>query len=250
MPKAIKVQVSTCIHQDNPEILRAWLDGLLGSYDEELELSFSFALHAPLGYETDLIHEYLPDAQTYVVESDVAPAERTIDFHHWTPEAVRVVATAKDRLLHEAVEDGADYVFFVDSDTVIQPETIQHLVSLQKPVCAELLWTRWRMELEPRPNAWDGDGYRLSTTTITKLHREGTYRVGMVGGCLLVSRAAVERGLSYELLRTLSLHGEDRHFSIRAEVLGIDIWIDTCYPAFHIYRDWDLEKLGKVLESW
>ena len=246
----VKVQVSACIHQENVGILEAYLDGLLESYDEGLDISYRFALHAPLGYEERMIHEYLPNATIVTIETETPPVERTVECHHWTPEAVKVVATAKDELLYSALRNEADYIFFVDSDTVIQPETIQHLVSLQKPVCAEVLWTRWRMHLEPRPNAWDSDGYKIAASTIAQLHHPGTYRAWMVGGCVMIKRFAIEKGVKYGALKTLSLWGEDRHFSIRAEALGIDMWIDTCYPAFHIYRDWDLDKLEKVVESW
>src|SRR5690606_16569030 len=43
--------------------------------------------------------------------------------------------------------------------------------------------------------------------------------------------------------KNISFWGEDRHFCIRAQALGFDLFVDTNYPAFHIYREDDLQVL-------
>jgi SRSO17 transposase len=57
----------------------------------------------------------------------------------------------------------------------------------------------------------------------------------------LISRTALEAGVNFSRISNLSFWGEDRHFCIRAAALGLQLFVDTHYPAYHIYRDSDLE---------
>lgn len=44
--------------------------------------------------------------------------------------------------------------------------------------------------------------------------------------------------------------GEDRHFCIRALALGFELFVDTHYPAFHLYRSADCERLPSYKSSY
>ena len=43
--------------------------------------------------------------------------------------------------------------------------------------------------------------------------------------------------------------GEDRHFCIRAAALGFTLYVDTHYPAYHIYRESDLHNAKLFLQA-
>ena len=43
--------------------------------------------------------------------------------------------------------------------------------------------------------------------------------------------------------------GRDRHFCVRAIVLGIDLFVDTHYPSYHIFRAEELHKGLEFLEN-
>lgn len=79
---------------------------------------------------------------------------------------------------------------------------------------------------------------------MAKLQQPGIYEVGGLGACTLISRRAICSGVSYDMIRNISYWGEDRHFCIRAAALGIALYVDTRYPALHLYRDSDLEKVA------
>jgi len=72
----------------------------------------------------------------------------------------------------------------------------------------------------------------------------GVYKVGGLGACTLISRNAISKGVSYDEIYNITFWGEDRHFCIRAAALGIELFVDTHFPAFHIYRRSDLKTLG------
>jgi GT2 family glycosyltransferase len=178
--------------------------------------------------------------------------------HYWTEALMRKVGIFKDAIIEHAANSGYDYLFLIDSDLVIDAELIEHLKSRDKEIVAEVFWALWdgcQMEL---PNAWMYDGFgfsepgipgkeeqRIFNEFIRKFREPGLYKVGMTGACTLISKSALLKGVSFAPIYNLTIKGEDRHFCIRAAALGIDIYLDTCYPAFHIYRESDLKRLDK-----
>ncbi|WP_406543585.1 glycosyltransferase family 2 protein [Clostridium ljungdahlii] len=81
------------------------------------------------------------------------------------------------------------------------------------------------------------------TDFIEKLKKPGVYEVGGLGACTLISKEAIEKGVNFNKIYNLSFWGEDRHFCIRAAALGLKLYVDTTYPAYHIYRKDNLEKI-------
>lgn len=177
------------------------------------------------------------------------------------------MAAFKNRFLEIAREGNYDYLFLVDSDLVLHPKTLVHLVSLNKDIVAEVFWTSWEPSSQPLPQVWLGDQYRLfplqrgeaidekeaarrQQEFLEMLRRPGTYKVGGLGACTLISRRAICRGVSFAEIYNLSLVGEDRHFCVRAAALGLELYADTCYPPYHIYREADLVQPGKLREHW
>jgi hypothetical protein len=167
-----------------------------------------------------------------------------------------------------------DALYISDSDVIPHPKTVKHLLSLDKPVVSEVYWSQWPrpdicvcghpdidhnqggkrrcqhstcpctpIGFTPSrspwlPNVWDVQNYGFSSAeSIFRLREPGQYQVGGLGAITLIRRDAIERGASYlPIPGIVNYPGEDRHFSIRCAVHGIELWADTCYPAFHVYR--------------
>ncbi len=64
--------------------------------------------------------------------------------------------------------------------------------------------------------------------------------MGGVGACTLITKSALSKGVNFKRIKNVTFWGEDIHFCIRAAVLGIPRFVDTHYPAYHIYRESDL----------
>lgn len=118
-------------------------------------------------------------------------------------------------------------------------------------------WTKWTSLSVEQPQVWLKDFYtqyefqpgekiskeeenRRILAFYQMLRTPGIYEVGGLGACTLISKSAIQKGVSFEKIKNISMRGEDRHFCIRAAALGIDLFVDTHYPAYHIYR---LEQL-------
>jgi GT2 family glycosyltransferase len=177
--------------------------------------------------------------------------------HLWNDSLMLKVANYKNHIINYAIDNNYDYLFFVDSDLVLHPNLIEHLKIQDKDIISEVFWSQWHKNRPFEPNVWMFDEYDLvpkilgevlsdkeaeirQTKFLNQLRIPGVYEVGGLGACTLLSRASLVKGVSFKPIKNLTIHGEDRFFCIRAVVLGIDLFVDTTYPAYHIYREQDL----------
>ncbi len=165
-------------------------------------------------------------------------------------------AAMKDRLLEKALELGCSHALVVDSNLLLPPPLAAHLVSLQLDIVAEVSWSEQEEGAWALPSVWLSDSYSLfgpelaaaapneqsaaAHAFLAQLRQPGTYPVGGVSGCTLLSRTAIEAGASFKAIPNLSLAGDDRHFGVRAAALGLSLWVDTRYPPLRFDREADL----------
>lgn len=182
--------------------------------------------------------------------------------HVWTAEVVWKVAAFKDRIIEIAKEKDYDYLFLIDSDLVMHPKTIEQLLAANKGIVSNIFWTSWQPGTFEMPQVWMQDEYNFYEVHnnrkpsaeeigkemwafMDKLRVPGTYEVGGLGACTLIDRETLLKGVSFKKVKNVSFWGEDRHFCIRAAARDIPLFVDTHYPAYHIYRP---SALGGVEE--
>ncbi len=190
-------------------------------------------------------------------EIKTADYVRNENTHYWPDELVWKVAEMKDGMIQYAKSNQFDYLFLIDSDLVIHPDTLQQLIKAEKDIVSTIFWTRWQPNSPEMPQVWVSDHYSLyearagekledeeirrrTVEFLEKLRRPGLYEVGGLGACTLISSAALYAGVSFKKIQNLTLWGEDRHFCVRSAALGLSLYVDTHLPAYHIYRDSDL----------
>lgn len=172
---------------------------------------------------------------TFTTKNDYLRDEKT---HHWTNENLSDVILMKNHLLNYAKKLEYDYFFLVDSDIILQPQTLKQLISRKKDIIAEVFWTRWSPNEPEMPNAWQADFYSFAKNEEWEdWKQEGLFQVGMTGACILISKNVIQAGVNYTPIYNVS-HSiwEDRAFCIRAACAGFDIWLDTNCPPLHLYR--------------
>lgn len=254
--------------KQKPAILREFLACLSVLDKTDIELEFAF-IDDNDSQSHDLVNFAQNNPGVILIKGMESSREYRCNehTHSWQEDIVWKVARYKDYLIRLAREKKFDYLFFVDSDLALHPKTLAHLVSLEKDIVSEVFWTKWEKDSIPLPQVWLGGQYRLHEIDvglelgqeeiakrqrdfITKLQCPGLYRVGGLGACTLISSKALEAGVSFERIPNLDLVGEDRHFCVRAEVLGLDLYADTCYPPYHIYRESELNGLDKHKQKY
>lgn len=196
--------------------------------------------------------------------NDYAYSETT---HHWSVESTNKVGQLKNKIIKHALDNNYDYLFFVDSDLILPSSLLKHLVNRNVDIVSEVFWTVWESDRKILPQVWMFDNYnfvypvlssKLSVDEIAlkekefidKMKKPNLYEVGGLGACTLISKNALQKGVSFELIKNISFIGEDRHFCIRASVLGLTLYADTCYPPLHLYRTYDLLKVPFYKKYW
>lgn len=240
------VLIASCIRQ-KPEILREFLESL--DKLEKPEHEYFFIPNDLDETSTKILEEWsrgkpiktetMNFGDPYLVDENT---------HHWTADLVSNVIEMKNRILEKA--KSYDCLLFVDSDTFLHPGTLNQLLSREKAIITEISWTKWFQEDPPMPNAWFHHNYGFPSGSLTKLKTKQLVKVGGFGGLYLISKETLEAGVSFNRIEGLDPQwGEDRHFAVRAQSLGLELWCDTTLPSFHIYRMSDLPRLREWKEN-
>ena len=240
-------------------LLRLDLDGIAVSYhlvDDNHDPDASALLEAFAGAVPSVTLTRPPQAR----------AGRRYAGHNWNEETIWKVAGYKDQIIDHALEEGFTHLFLVDSDVLLHPLAVRHLMETEKEIVCQVFWTRWTEDAVEQPQVWLRDFYtqfdQKPGEQLTKeeerqrtyaffrmLRRPGLYEVGGLGACTMIRREALEQGICFRPVKNLSFWGEDRHFCVRAAARDIPLFADTVYPAFHVFRPGQLEAGRAFLEE-
>ncbi|MDR6554654.1 glycosyltransferase [Paenibacillus qinlingensis] len=244
-----------------PSILRLFLQSLHLLSVPTAEVHYLFIDDNSDGESKQLLRQFQEDhlEQTTIFHENATSGNYYRDqlTHHWNDKLIWKVAVFKNRIIEHALENDYDALLLIDSDLLLRPETLDKLLESDKSIISEIFWTHWQTNSIPLPQVWVSDEYimfeRIGREVLSKeqeivrqhrflarLRQPGVYEVGGLGACTCIRKDALQKGVNFNKINNLSFWGEDRHFCIRAQVLGFSLFVDTHYPAFHIYRETDL----------
>ena len=197
-----------------------------------------------------LLDDALPNAADF---SDAHP-----DSHQWSESAMRRVGESKDRIIAAARRLNVDALWFCDADLICDTTTLKSLLASPGPITTAVYWTHWSArttetrESYAAPQVWLRHPYDLKGAGYAehefraKLAARGLLKVAGYGACTLLSRRALEAGVSFAPVAGVPqqglMAGEDRQFCIRAQMLHLDGWADAWPDIFHIYHPTDIAK--------
>lgn len=262
-----RVLIGSPIHQ-KPLILAEFLSSLLRLQQTDISIDYYFVDDNEDMQSSHLLREFSRKSLNTFIEfsSNRNAYVRNETTHFWNEQLIWKVAAFKNSIIQYATKLEYDYVFLVDSDLLLHPEVLQHLIAADKDIVCEIFWTQWQPNTLAQPQVWVRDEYtqwnqqrgeQLSSEDIAirqqqfiaQLKQPGLYEVGGLGACTLISRLALNSGVNFKQIPNLSFWGEDRHFCIRAAALGFPLYVDTHYPAYHIYRDSELAGASTFIEE-
>ena len=99
--------------------------------DNQNETSSHMLQQANLGHET-ILTTAPPKTAVYHVDDTT---------HYWSGSLVLRVANLKNLIIAYAIENRFNYLFLIDSDLIINPNLILHLLAQEKDVISEIFWT-------------------------------------------------------------------------------------------------------------
>lgn len=211
--------------------------------DPKIFVEYQKALDALIIPESVTVDRYFvvndcPEVIPYINGSyDVINTEdeyiKTKDDHIWTDENLDKMSKLRNCTIEKA--KSYDYWFSVDTDLILQPETLKVLLEADKDIVSEVFWSK-APNGEWWCNAWMYDIYDPDGQ-LPKWREPGLYKVGMTGACTLAKTKVFNENVNYSKIPNLKIWGEDRWFCIRAAVEGYEMWLDTHYPALHLYTE-------------
>lgn len=238
-----------------PEILKVFLESLHNLSNEEFLIDYLFVDDNQDPCSSEMLGSFWREGSAVTVFPASLPGDYRCDedTHYWNNALMLRVGEWKNQIIRYAVREEYDFLFLADSDLVLVSGLLEHLAGACKDVISEIFWTNWHPGQPLEPNVWLFDEYDLARRSpgeeisketvrerekafLEQLKIPGVYEVGGLGACTLISRKALLKGVDFTYIPNLTIHGEDRFFCIRAAVLGIGLYVDTVYPAYHIYR--------------
>lgn len=255
--------------RQSPKVLNEFLSAVSNLRKDQFNLDVFFLENNEDILSTNLLIEFQEQNNNIRIEhaevSDVYA--RNDHTHYWNEQLIWKVADYKNQIIDIAINENYDYLFLVDSDLILHPDTVDWLLKADKDIISEIFWTKWQPEAHAQPQVWVSNEYtqfeqqRGEYLTeeeksarymhfLTKLRIPGVYEVGGLGACTLISRKALLAGVNFKQIKNLSFWGEDRHFCIRAGALGLSMHVDTHVPPLHLYRESDLEQVEVYKKSW
>lgn len=262
-----RILIGSPIRQ-KPAILKEFLQSLEDLETSSLSIDYFFIDDNEEKESREMLQAFQKGRSCKIIQAEKSEEAYvcTEETHHWKPSLVWKVASFKDQMIEEARQIGFDYLFLLDSDLVLHPKTLKQLIQAEKEIVSNIFWTSWNSNQAFLPQVWLKDHYtqyefqegeQLSQEEIlqrqfaflAKMRVAGTYEVGGLGACTLIDKKALQKPISFRKIKNVSLWGEDRHFCIRAQALGIDLYVDTHYPAYHIYRESALVNVADYRRS-
>ena len=216
--------------------------GIFREYQESLD-----RLIVPDGVTVDRFFvvndcdEVIPEIRgDYTVINTGDVYEKQINDHTWTRDNLDKMPLLRNACIQRVLDGGYDYLFSIDTDLVLQPETLVTLLDADKDIVSEIFWTNgWC-------NAWM---YDQSRGMLEEWQTPGLYRCGMTGALTLHKAEVFRAGANYSRIPNLSLWGEDRWFCIRAACLGFEFWVDSHFPATHLYTEAEYQTFMRNKEA-
>lgn len=149
-----------------------------------------------------------------------------------------LVYVAREKLSLYAIEEEFDYVLWLDSDMVFEPDLLKRLLIDDKPVVAGLFFTR---RPPYQPAVWTklrvgSPEQEKETVRMVDVPEEGLTEIDACGMAAVLVKTTVLSDV-YNRYGTIFSpivgYGEDISFCIRAKNCGHSIWLDADAKVGH-----------------
>lgn len=152
-------------------------------------------------------------------------------------ESMSLVYISRERIVEKAIFEKYDYVFFLDSDMIIEPKTLRKLLESGKDIITGLAFMR-----SPPYNPCIYDVIRVGEAGENVIHQMRNWDDNIIdidgcgAACLLVRTKVFEDvrkkfGLCFTPAFCL---GEDLAFCVRARQVGYTVYCDTRQRVGHL----------------
>jgi GT2 family glycosyltransferase len=157
-----------------------------------------------------------------------------VDNHIWTPERYRDMAVLRNRLLQYCIDVGATHFFSLDSDIIVQSDTLARLLVTMRLTDADVVAPAVNLHIDQKTPAWNF----MQRSSSGVWHRpdpasslpERPVSVDAVMAAMLIRSSAFHVQWSY------SPQGEDLGYAENATKAGLRMVFDPTIQLTHLMR--------------
>jgi GT2 family glycosyltransferase len=202
-----------------------------------------------------------PDLNFVIVDNDPAGSARRICEAAsetlpgpllYVRENRRGLSFARNRAVAAAIDEGADYLAFVDDDEVPRPDWLDELLGVARVYGADVVAGRVLRRFEREPPEWVSRG---GFFVDPRLHTGTHVRIASTSNVLVSSRVLTDMGAWFDPRFALT-GGEDTHFFLRVSSAGYRlVWADDAVveervPPERTRLHWILRRAYRVANTW
>lgn len=244
-------------------VLKEFLLGLEEVEKGDNQVSYYFVDDNADELSSELLKEFAQRNDTVIKKGqDLFRNDDRYEGHNWKSETLAKVTKYKNTIIEYCIGKKYDYLFFIDSDIVIDKQTLLQLLSDKVDIVSNVFWNQWKKngsltaqcfwipDVYLQESSWNtprpfAESHKIRMDMYEQLKKPGLYKVDGTGACTLISRRALEAGVNFTEIPNVKFLGEDRPFCIRAGALGFDLYMDTHYPAYHCSREIFLDRVDE-----
>ena len=180
----------------------------------------------------------------YIVDQDPGDFRVEDNNHIWSDDSVERVGRMRQDFLDMAEAEGYDACWFVDTDLILGPRTLEEMLDVEAPITFGVFWTDWGNG--PMPQVWDEHPYGFDAVehdgdmirpTVEWLKRGKDLEVVGGGACTLIRAECYGKALYHPPLQGMPWWGEDRDFCTRAQVHGLKMIATPRPKIVHLYSE-------------
>jgi len=147
------------------------------------------------------------------------------------------VARARNMLVKRSLEDGAEWIFFIDDDHVFPGDLLMRLLAHEQPIVGSL-YLRRNQPFSPVAFSHQSEDGLYQSIDLTELPNEGLLKVRAVGAAGLLIRSEVFRAIeepwfAYGRFRNWDA-SEDIIFCEQAQEAGFEVFVDLGAQLGHM----------------
>ena len=154
-----------------------------------------------------------------------------------------LVYTSRNKLAQTSIEMDADFVLWLDSDMVFEPNLLVHMMRTMEEHNIDILCGPYYKRVAPyKPVLYDTlriEGNGCQYHGMDEVPSEGLFKVDACGfGCVLMRAEVIISvlGKHAQTFNPINAVGEDLSFCWRARDCGYEIWCDPSIKLGHIGR--------------
>lgn len=230
-----------------PEILELHLQSLKMLNAEYIHVDFTFYDDNVNILSSKILNKFIAESNNCFSHNFLLSKEKNdLGDERWILPLYERVIEIKNSAIEYFLKNDYDYLFLTDADLIIHPKTLVNLIRQNKDFCSSIFWTMFDKSKVYSPNAWYAKHLGFEKNDLLRLRGKGTFPVDFTGACTLLSRKILKDGVSFKRIPIVNYLGEDKHFCIRASVMGYQCYVNTEFPSFHIYNN-ELIQLGREI---